>query len=201
MNKDAFDFWFNGVFSCFIAIIGLLMNIASIFIIYKNNRAMSNMFNSMLIVLFSIDSMVLFTSILGVMVWDLRLEHISLLIIVYPYFTYPVYSIALTTSIFTTVSISHDRYLATKYPIHHRQQLSELCDQKRHMLKYFIPIILISVLINIPTFLEYDIVYAPPAIHQYLQTNHSEDTLINQKYVDEISDIWKIENSIRNENC
>jgi hypothetical protein len=120
------------------------------------------------------------------MVWDLRLEHISLLIIVYPYFTYPVNRIALTASIFTTVSIAHDRYLATKHPIHHRQQFSEPCDQKRRLLKYFIPNVIISVFINIPTFLEYDIVYAPSAIHQYLQTNNSEDTLINQNYVDEL---------------
>ena len=183
MTLDPFDFWINGVLSCCIALIGLIMNFTSIYILSRRKEK-STTFNHMLIVLFTIDSIVLFTSILSDIVWNLRLEHIWVLIILYPYFTYPINNIALTASIFCTISISHDRFGAIKHPIEHRQKLKGLCERRKHLAKYLAPIILLAIFINIPTFFEFDIIYASLQIHEYLSNETMKDSLITQPYVD-----------------
>ena len=193
MNEDAFAFWFDGVLSCVVALIGLCLNVTSIYILCIKTK--SNMFNHMLIVLFGIDSVVLFTSILWDMVWNLRIEHKSLLIIIYPYVTYPLNNIAMTASVFMTIAIAHDRYLATKHPIHHCQQTKEESDRQRRLFKYLVPILIASILINIPTCFEYDIIYAPPIVHTYLKNNHMKDKLITQRYINEIENNWSLINT------
>ena len=189
MNEDAFAFWFNGIASCIVALVGLCMNIISIYILYK--KTTSNMFNHLLMVLFGIDSIVLFTSILWDMALNLQLENISFLILIYPYLTYPVNSIAMMASTFMTIAIAHDRYLATKHPIRHSQHTKEESDRRKRLLKYLVPIMIVAILFNVPTFFEFGTIYAPPVLHECLETECMKHTLITQKSVNDKSVLKK----------
>ena len=146
----------------------------------------------MLIVLFAIDSIVLVTSILTDVIWNLRLENISFLILLYPYFTYPFNNIALTASIFGTIAISHDRFIGIKHPIRQRQKLKVPCERRKHLMKYLSPMIFLAVLINVPTFFEFDIVYAPSELHKYLSNETMNNGLVTQSYVNEMIESMKM---------
>ena len=185
MKQDPFVFWISGVLSCFIASIGIISNMISIYILSKRKEKTTT-FNHMLIILFTIDIIVLLTSILTDVIMNLQLESILFLILVYPYFTYPINNIALTASIFGTVSISHDRWAAIKYPIKHRQKLKLSYERRNHLAKYLTPMILLAIFINIPTFFEFDIVYAPSEMHKYLCNETMNNGLITQSYVNEL---------------
>ena len=191
MEPDLFDFWISGVLSCFIASIGIILNIISIYILSKR-KDKSTTFNHMLIILFIVDSIVLFTSILTDIIWNLRLENILVLILLYPYFTYPINNIALTASIFGTVSISHDRLAAIRRPIKHRQKLKLLRERRKHLCKYLAPMFLLAIFVNIPTFFEFDIVYAPSEMHKYLSNETMNNELVTQSYVNKLIETLKL---------
>jgi hypothetical protein len=61
----------------------------------------------------------------------------------------------MTASIFMTVSIALERYIALQNPIAHRQAMNDTGAAKRRLLKYIVPVIFLSVVVNIPKFLEW----------------------------------------------
>ena len=63
----------------------------------------------------------------------------------FPYFLYPVPNIAMSGTIYMTVSISLERYLS----------LCHLELKNRKIWHYLIPVILLAIAVNIPKFLEY----------------------------------------------
>ena len=83
-------------------------------------------------------------------------QYISLesnfLILILPYFTYPVVHIAATASTIMTVAIAHERYLAVQAPIVYSQMLKRASAQRRRLAIYLLPVFLFSILFNIPTF-------------------------------------------------
>ena len=81
---------------------------------------MRNSFNFLLIALICMDSCYLIGSILES--FRKGLDMVSVVhVFMFPYFLYPLLSIAVTGSIFMTVAIAFERYIAVHYPIDYSQ--------------------------------------------------------------------------------
>ena len=197
--ESAVVFWFDGIFLCAVSLLGMILNTLSISILWTKAKV-NSMFNKLLVSLLFIDSFLLLTSILWNLKWNLGFR-IHALTMVYPYFVLPFNHIAMTTSIFMTIGITHDRYLATRKHISHNQSLSPPSGQLRRMIAYLLPILTLSIIFNIPKFLELKIVYAPLQMHEYIQKRKSEAALATNfiedlQYSSEVLPNWKNEDSI-----
>ena len=173
---NPFSFWFDGIFLCTLSSFGILRNLFSINILWQAKAIIGNMFHQLLIGLFFSDSLVLFTSILWHLKWNIGLKSHALTVM-YPYIILPFNHIAMTASIFVTVGIAHERYQTTrKHTLVTQGQLSQqqhdlttaTQHHQRKLLKYLLPIFLFSVIFNIPKFLELKVVYAPTKMHDYI---------------------------------
>ncbi|XP_040567083.1 FMRFamide receptor isoform X1 [Lepeophtheirus salmonis] len=158
---EKLTFWIEGVVQCVIGFGGLCGNFLSAYILSRDE--MQNSFNLLLIALLTFDSWYLFGGILESFrrQFDMGTELHTLL---FPYFLYPAQSIAMSASIFMTVAIAWERYIAVHYPIDYNQ--SNGCPKaiRRRLIKYLVPVLLISIIFNIPKFLEARIVYGFPKI-------------------------------------
>ncbi|QQP49032.1 Uncharacterized protein FKW44_009544 [Caligus rogercresseyi] len=117
---------------------------------------MRNSFNLMLIALVCMDSTYLLSSIIESFRISFHMAtelHIHL----FPYFLYPVLSIAMTASVFMTVGIALERYIAVHYPIDYSQAINSPEACKRRLLKYVIPVTLLSIVFNIPKIFEAEV--------------------------------------------
>ena len=115
--ESAFVFWFDGIFLCAVSLLGITLNTLAISILWPKATT-NSMFNKLLISLFFIDSFLLLTSILWNLKWNLGFR-IHALLVIYPYLVLPFNHIAMTASIFMTIGITHERYLATRKHIAH----------------------------------------------------------------------------------
>ena len=115
---SVFAFWVDGVTKMTLSIMGVIGNIISVYILARPN--MRNSFNMLLISLAFIDTTYLIN--------DGFLESIRKRFDVsealddfhtrlFPHFLYPLKHIALTASIFMTVAIAFERFIAVHYPI------------------------------------------------------------------------------------
>ncbi len=73
-------------------------------------------------------SYVFFFQIFG---WSTHLQ-----ILLFPYVQYPLQAIALTGSIFMTVSISFERYVAVHNPINYNRAMNDAKATRRRVLRY-----------------------------------------------------------------
>ena len=140
--EKPFVFWFDGIFLCILSSIGSLLNILSITVLWTK---MIKFFHKLLICLFSVDCVVLSTSILWNLRWSAGLKVASLTVL-YPYFILPFNHIAMTASIFLTIAIAYERYQATRNPMEHHQILQHPTSDVRRILTYLFPILIISIL-------------------------------------------------------
>ena len=149
---EKIEYYVEGVALSIIAILGLLANIATIFILFKQ-KYREHTFNSLLICLFFFDAVILLTGI----VWSFQtyLDIFSYAqIILYPKMVYPLRNISMTASILMTVAIAHERYDAIRQPVQYREMMVDSDVRRKHFMKYIMTIILISVVFNIPKFFE-----------------------------------------------
>ena len=152
---NAYHFWVKGILLFFVAIVGLILNIIAVHVLATRN-SMKNTFNSLLIFLFCVDSCYLiFTSVMCVQTLlhttGKNDDFITLLV---PDFLYPIMSITLTGSILMTVGIAHERHLAIKSPIKHRQSMRSSRSRRSRILKYMLFVTVCSFAINATKFLE-----------------------------------------------
>ena len=112
-----------------------------------------NTFNSLLGILLIIDSICLFFIVVEVMSSNFGLRT-RIYVVLYPYFLHPFRVISLTSSIFMTIGIAHERYRAIQYPMHHRQTRSSAKFRRKLLAKYVVVVILCATLINFPKFFE-----------------------------------------------
>jgi hypothetical protein len=87
---------------------------------YVCREDMRNSFNFLLIALICMDSCYLVASILESFRRGFNLTT-TVHILLFPYLFYPFISIAVTGSIFMTVAIAFERYIAVHYPIDYSQ--------------------------------------------------------------------------------
>ena len=150
-----FRYWTSGVLLCSVGLLGLIMNMMAIFIL--SSRAANRIFfNKLLISLFIFDCIYLLMEIID----KIRLQFgvvTQIHKLLYPYLLRPLMKVSLTASIFMTVAIAYERYVAIKRPIVHRQSLTSRRFRRRNLVKYIFCVIVWSIILNVPIWLESEI--------------------------------------------
>lgn len=155
-----FSYWVEGVFLIGTAFFGILWNSIAIYILSSRMQMRKLMFNQLLLSLLCFDNCFLFLSILESFRRFSTNGEQKLVsevhILLYPYFLYPMQSIALTSSIFMTVAIAFERCSAIRKPFNHRSSSihGSHTDHCRRLIMYLIPVIFTAFLFNIPKFFE-----------------------------------------------
>ena len=109
---------------------------------------------------YSLRTLQLFGSILESFRKDFNLGSETHLIL-FPYFLYPVNQVAISGSIFMTVAIAWERYVAVHYPLDYNQAMNDVNAIRKRLLKYVGPCLALSVFFNIPKFFEAKVEYMP----------------------------------------
>ena len=154
------NLWVNGVALLCVAIVGLFLNFVAVHILATRN-SLKNNFNSLLISLFCFDSIYLLLQVVaGVQILlEKDKKNYYIITILAPHLLWPMSSVTLTASIFMTVGIAHERYVAIKNPIKHRQSMGSARIRRNRLLKYISLTILSSLAINAVKFFELELVW------------------------------------------
>ena len=154
-NRDAsvlteLKFWVGGIVNCVIAVLGMLINVVSAYVLLTN-QVLKNTFNRMLGILLIIDSICLFFIISDVFhnIFHLFPQMYDIFI---PHFFPPFRNISLTASIFMTIVISHERYEAVQRPLSHRHRSS-----RSLLIRGTSIAIICAIIINSPKFFEAEV--------------------------------------------
>ena len=136
-----------------LGIIGISANLTSIPILLS--RKMSSIFNQTLAVLAMVDTTYILLDTYRTIVFKLDAEF-NCLDVFYLSFFRPIQSIAMNASIYLTVVIAIERYLAVSRPL--SVYMGEIGGQNkwRALVFYVAPAIILAILINIPVFFEYE---------------------------------------------
>ena len=118
---------------------------------------MKSSFNVLLTILALLDTMFLVMCIWDyscMKVWGL---HLTAYVYLFPYLWYPCKNIILSWTTFLIMAISTERFLAVCRP-HVYRSLEASQSPKTRTLSYFVPSLLLSVFLNLPKFLEANLV-------------------------------------------
>ena len=155
------SFLLEGLFQMMISSLGLLTNTVSILVLQR--RALrKNVFNQLLVVLAVFDLVYCTTTLLESLI---RLGMPSYVYnIFFPHLIYPVNSIVMTGSIYMTMAIALERYLAVHQPMFRvPNQFSAITNdsslRRKQLRQYVVPITLFSVIFNIPKYFESYLVF------------------------------------------
>ena len=135
---------------------GFLGNIAAIFLLTRP-QIRCCFFNQLLILLATFDLLYIMTMMiesLGTLGYETNL-YIEL----FPVFLFPVNHISMTGSIFTTVGVTVERFLAVHKPHYYNQIIKNVSTHRLRLLKYSLTISVLAVVFNIPKFLEGQVLY------------------------------------------
>ena len=138
----ASSFLLEGVVQICISLLGILGNVVSIFLLTRPE--LRSCFNQLLAVLATYDLLYLITMLLESL-RRLGLESYPQ-ILLFPYILHPFNSIAMTGSIFMTVGVATERYVAVYSPHEYHKILSDSTTHTKHLLTYLIPITLFAVI-------------------------------------------------------
>ena len=156
-----------------ISAVGILFNIIAMHILFTT-KSMKNTFNFLLIALYSFD-----TTFLGSHLFlSLSLRYQRLRSSVFAVLTRVVkliYSGAFNASILMTVGLSHERYIAMKYPLVHHQLMDSKRSRQLRFIKYLLPIIFTSCALVIPEFLDVELVWESKNMSQPLSQGINEN--------------------------
>ena len=158
-----FSYWVGGIAVILVAIVGIILNITGIGLILAFRLSKHNIFNHIIVFLFIVDSVFLFVKIIDVLVQNFNVKN-KILIIMFPKFAYPMSAICLTLSVFLTVGVAHERYVAIKHLIVHNQQNSSAKYRRTKLMKYILPMLLCAIAFNVPKFFEAELEW--PDIHR-----------------------------------
>ena len=147
-----------------VAILGTILNLTGIYIL-SSRQSMKNTFNQLLVTLYCIDSLFLCAYVyLSLSLTYIKSQHISVTIT--SRFIKLFYSFAFKCSIFLTVAISHERYVAMLHPSLHFSYMSTLSNQRKRLMKYLIPIMTVAAILNVPEYLEHEFVWKESSIEE-----------------------------------
>ena len=160
--EDTVNLLVNGVCTSIVVTVGVILNCIAINIVWKNYER-TNIFYRMLIYLLVVDICVLLTWINLSLFVAFEFRH-PVIIHMVPYFSYPSTHIAITASTFMTVAIAHERYLAVQHPLKYSEGMKSAKSTKKRLRIYLILVILISLGINIPHFIDLEVTYIDPSL-------------------------------------
>ena len=155
--ENTINFIVNGVCTSSVVIIGCVLNSIAINIVRKNYDR-TNIFYQMLIYLLGLDICVLLTWMNLSLFVAFGFTH-TVIIHMLPYFSYPSTHIAITASTFMTVAIAHERYRAVRHPLKYNEGMKSTKATTKRLRKYVAFVIVISVGINIPHFMDLEVSY------------------------------------------
>ena len=153
-----FSFWVEGVLQTICAILGIFGNIIASIIITR--KEMRNSFNLLLVSLACFDS----TYLIGSILESIRKPNAfgfssEVHVILFPYVLYPANQIAVSGSIFMTVAIAWERYIAVHYPLDYNQAMNDSNAVRKRLLKYVGPVLFLAIVFNLGKFFEGKVVY------------------------------------------
>ena len=149
---DTFGYWIEGVMHNIIGFTGILMNIMFCYVLSR--KPLRNLFNSLLIALAIFDSLFLSLTIIDLFRTQFELTT-QVHIFLFPKILHPFIGMTFKASIFMVVAISMERYIAVTRPISlHLEMKDNKGAQVKRFLKYLLPVIVFSIMIDIPKFFE-----------------------------------------------
>ena len=164
--------------------LGTLGNVAAIFLLTRP-QIRTTFFNQLLTVLATWDLVYIVTMMLdAVEKLSPDLETIPHYTVVFPVFLYPLNNITMTGSIFTTVGVTLERFLATHKPIYYNSVIKDVSGHNKRLVQYSLTILILSVLFNVPKFLEAEVVRSDedPDLVWFVATEFRTDPMYNILY-------------------
>ena len=149
------SFLLEGVLQFIISGLGILGNTASIFLLTR--KELSSFFNQLLVVLVMYDLIYLLSMMLESLI-KLGLDS-DIHTILFPYVLYPLNAISMMGSIYMTMAVGMERYIAVYYPVECSIVANDASSHNRRLVKYVLPITIFSILFNLPKFLESQVLY------------------------------------------
>ena len=146
---DFYKYYCDGVLVLTIGLVGILGNICSILVLSRPR--LQDCFHQLLIALASFDILYI---VCGGVNYTLRAFEFrsDVYTLAFPHFIYPFSNIGMCGTIFMTVAISIERFLGICYPLH-------LPPHNRKSWFYIIPVTILAILVNIPKFLESEVIW------------------------------------------
>ena len=138
------------------AVFGVIGNVSGIFYILKKKRR-AQFFNMMLLPLLVFDA--LYTqSELIMSLEEYILTFPNQYVWAYKYFLYPLRRFSMSSSIFMTIALAHERLCSVSRPILQRNSFLSSKNRKNRLLTYLIPLMTAAAVMNVSAFWEIDIV-------------------------------------------
>ena len=153
---DLFGFWVQGVLLCCVALLGFIGNSFTIYMICQQEE--KHTFNLLLVWMLCFNNCYLFGSVIERFRKHFDLETYAHQIL-FPQVLYPAQNIFMSASIYLTCGITIERYIAVYYPINYNKSVATSSSSKCRLIKYVIPIVALSILINVPKFFEAKVSY------------------------------------------
>jgi 7 transmembrane receptor (rhodopsin family) len=159
------SYWLEGVLLIGVGSVGILGNLIAILVLHleKKTTTSSSSFNRLLAMLATFDTVfILFTlidySLARVFFWPWAQDS-EVWVYLIPKVLYPLNNMTFCCSIYLTVMLAWERYLAVCHPNHYRMVNRSQAGYTRTLLVYVLPVVLFSIVLNIPKFLETELVY------------------------------------------
>ena len=179
-NKElisVFGFWVEGVLLCCVAILGVTINSSTIYKIRRQEE--KHTFNLLLMWMLCFNSWYLFGSIIESFRKHFNLETYAHKIL-FPQLLYPAQNIFMSASIYLTCGITFERYIAVYHPLHYNNAVATSTASRTRMFKYLVPILSLSILLNVPKFFEAKVVWKTVSHFENSAKHSTPDHLVTE---------------------
>jgi len=155
-EENSLKLTISAILICLVTFLGLISNITGICTIWKIPKQ-CKLFNNMVICLLAFDCWVLTTA--PFFFFGLKHEYFGCKPCAWlvPYWAFPCGHMGTFGTILMTLAISHERYLAIRQPFHYNQSLISESSQRKRLLIYLIPALILSICLNIPRFFNFEV--------------------------------------------
>ena len=155
MSLCGLSFILNGVVKMILCCFGVVGNAISILLLLSVR--MRNSFNKLLAILAVFDLVYLVTMMMDSL-RDLGL-HSYFQTLMFPHFIYPLNSISLMCSIYMTLIVALERYMAVYNPLDYNRRQQDSTAQRYHIINFVCPLIILAFIFNLTKFFESEVVY------------------------------------------
>ena len=161
LTQDQNDFqeehgwWVQGLGSVVVGCFGFIMNSITLYVLTRQ-KLKKIFFNKLLICLAIFDTLFIINGIYESYRLNMTKTNYCSMQGYVMLVLYPLRQIVLCCSIYMTIMLAFERYLAVSKPITYRRQSITKSENKR-LLKHLLPVIIVSVIYTIPSFLSFTI--------------------------------------------